>query len=190
MFEILVRNWGWVALRGVAALSFGLATLVVRDISVIGLSYLFGAFALAYGLMTVVAVMAKRREDPMAITLLINGVISALIGILAIVQPGIVGETVHLFVAGWCIAVGVLEVIASFRWKQAAEAGWMILMNMAGALSIGFGLLLLLFHNIVVGALSLWISVYAVVFGGLMILLGLVLRKRLLNIDISGTSPS
>jgi hypothetical protein len=47
--DILARNWGWIALRGVAALVFGLLTLLYPKITMVTLVLLFGAYALRGG---------------------------------------------------------------------------------------------------------------------------------------------
>lgn len=175
MTDVLVRNWGWVALRGGVALLFGLATFAVAEIALPVLNALFGAFALAFGLLTLVAAAANRRDSPQWGTLLIGGVLSLGFGILALIQPGITGPALHYFVAGWSILVGAAEVAASVRLRRDAGEGWILLM--AGVLSIGFGLLLLLFPSVETAALALWIGAYAVVFGLLMVMLALGLRR-------------
>src|SRR5690606_37065263 len=45
MAEQLARNWGWVALRGVLALVFGLITLFTPAMSLEALIFYFGIFA-------------------------------------------------------------------------------------------------------------------------------------------------
>ena len=74
MTDVLVRNWGWVALRGGMALLFGLVTFAVAEIALPVLNALFGAFALAFGLVTLVAA-AKRRDSPRWGRLLIGGIL-------------------------------------------------------------------------------------------------------------------
>lgn len=175
MIDVLVRNWGWIALRGGVALLFGLVTFVVPEVTLAVLNALFGAFALAFGLATIVAAVANRQDSPQWGTLLVGGVLSLGFGILALVQPGITGPALHYFVAGWSILVGLAEVAASMRLRREAGEGWLLLM--AGVLSVGFGLLLLLFPSVDTGALTLWIGAYAVVFGLLLVVLALALRR-------------
>ncbi len=175
MIDLLARNWGWIALRGGVALLFGLVTFVVPEITLDVLNVLFGVFVLAFGLFTLAAVVANRRDSPQWGTLLLGGVLSVGFGVLALVQPGVTGPALHYFVAGWSILVGAAEVAASIRLRRDAGEGWLLLM--AGVLSIGFGLLLLLFPSVETAALALWIGAYAVVFGLLMVVLALGLRR-------------
>ena len=55
--EVLGRNWGWVVLRGVVAIVFGIATLLWPGITLAALVLLFGAYAFLDGLMMI----ASRR---------------------------------------------------------------------------------------------------------------------------------
>lgn len=176
MVDVLARNWGWVALRGIAALLFGLATLVVPEISVVVLTYLFGAFALAYGLFTVVAAAVNRRDEPQGAVLLISGVFSIGFGVLAFVLPGTMAPAVHYLVAGWSLLIGLVEIAVAVPLRQNAEARWLLLM--AGTLSVGFGLLLIVFPRVDELALTLWIGAYAGIFGLMMVLLALALRRQ------------
>ena len=137
MVDVLARNWGWVALRGGAALLFGLVTLVVPDTSLDVLSYLFGAFVLAYGLFTIIATVANRRADPQGGTLLIGAVLGIGLGVFAFVQPSIAAPALHYFVASWCVLIGLVEIAAAIQVRREAREGWLLLM--AGALSVGSG---------------------------------------------------
>jgi uncharacterized membrane protein HdeD (DUF308 family) len=54
MFAILTRHWWMVALRGVLAVLFGLATFLWPALSLAALVLLFGAYALVDGVVAVV----------------------------------------------------------------------------------------------------------------------------------------
>jgi uncharacterized membrane protein HdeD (DUF308 family) len=82
MVTALARNWWVVGLRGLAALIFGLLTLVSPAISLAVLILLFGAYALVDGVFTMVAAIANRHGEPRWVALLISGVLGALIGVL------------------------------------------------------------------------------------------------------------
>ncbi len=60
---ILARNWWALAIRGLAAIVFGIAAFVVPNITLVVLVALFGAYALVDGLFAVVAaVQAAERH--------------------------------------------------------------------------------------------------------------------------------
>ena len=60
MLETLSRNWWAVALRGVAAILFGVLALVWPGITVFALVIVFGAYALVDGAFTLVAAFGNR----------------------------------------------------------------------------------------------------------------------------------
>ena len=52
---VLARNWGAIAVRGIAAILFGLLTFVLPGVTLAALVLLFGAYALVDGLFNVIA---------------------------------------------------------------------------------------------------------------------------------------
>jgi len=75
MIEALSRNWGWVALRGVVAILFGILTLNRPGISLASLVLLFGAYSLVDGSFMVVSAIANRKGAPRWVTMLFGGVL-------------------------------------------------------------------------------------------------------------------
>jgi uncharacterized membrane protein HdeD (DUF308 family) len=63
MIDALARNWWMLALRGLAALVFGLLTVLNPAITLGVLVLLFGAYALVYGLFTIFAAIVNRRGE-------------------------------------------------------------------------------------------------------------------------------
>ena len=60
---VLTRNWWALALRGIAAIIFGIAALVVPHITLVVLIAFFGAYALVDGIFALVsAVLAAERH--------------------------------------------------------------------------------------------------------------------------------
>jgi uncharacterized membrane protein HdeD (DUF308 family) len=97
--DVLARNWGWIALRGVAALVFGLITLFNPVITVKTLVLLFGAYALADGMFAIVSALANRRGDRHWVSLLISGIVSIGLGVLTFLTPRITALLLLYFVA-------------------------------------------------------------------------------------------
>ena len=57
---VLARNWGAIAVRGIAAILFGLLTFVLPGVTLAALVLLFGAYALVDGLFNVIAAVRRR----------------------------------------------------------------------------------------------------------------------------------
>jgi uncharacterized membrane protein HdeD (DUF308 family) len=58
MFDILIRNWWMLVIRGLAAIVFGLMALIWPGIPLIVLVVLFGAYALVDGAVALGSVTA------------------------------------------------------------------------------------------------------------------------------------
>ncbi|HEX6630449.1 MAG TPA: HdeD family acid-resistance protein [Gemmatimonadaceae bacterium] len=173
--EGLTRNWGWIVLRGVVAVLFGLLTLFNPAITLGVLIMFFAAYALVDGIFTIVAAVANRRGESHWGMLLASGVLSIGIGCLAFLWPGVTALVLLYLIAGWAIVTGVGQIAAAIRLRRSISGEWLLIL--AGVLSVLVGLALLVFP--VAGALvvTLWIGAYATVLGVLLIALGLRLRS-------------
>jgi uncharacterized membrane protein HdeD (DUF308 family) len=173
--NVLARNWGWVALRGVAALIFGALTLANPAISLATLILLYGAYAVADGIFTIVSAVANRRGEAHWIALILGGVLSVAAGLVAFLLPGITALVLLYWIAVWAIVTGAAEVATAIRLRKVLTGEWLLVL--AGLLSILFGVLL--FARPGAGALAvvLWIGAYAVVFGIVLIALAFRLRS-------------
>jgi uncharacterized membrane protein HdeD (DUF308 family) len=177
MREVLARYWGWIALRGVAALIFGLLTLFYPLITLATLVLLFGAYALVDGVFAVGAAVASRRGEPHRGWLLIGGIAGIALGILTFAQPHITALILLYFVAWWAIVIGGSQIAAGIRMRKVITGEWLLIL--AGALSILFGLLLLVRPGAGALAVAVWIGAYATVLGVVLIALALRLRSWL-----------
>ncbi len=171
---LLARNWGWVALRGVAALLFGLLTLWYPGMSLAVLIFLFGAYALVDGVFTAISAVANRRGEQHWVALLIGGIAGIIIGVLTFLAPGVTATVLLFFIAAWAIVTGIAQIVAASRLRKLIRGEW--LLALAGALSLVLGVLLI--SRPVAGALAvvLWIGAYAVVLGVITIVLAFRLR--------------
>ena len=173
--DVLIRNWGLVALRGVAALVFGLLTLFNPAASVAALVLVFGAYALVYGVFTIVSAVANRHGEPHWVALLVNGILSVIIGVLTFLMPGMTALVLLYLIAAWAIVNGVLEIVVAIRLRRVIRGEWLLII--AGVLSVIFGLVLVLFPGAGALAVVLWIGAYATVLGILLIVLAFRLRR-------------
>lgn len=172
--DTLGRNWWATLLRGVAAIFFGLITLIAPGISLAALVLLFGAYAFADGVFAIVsAVRGRRRHDRWGL-LLLRGGVGIAAALVALLWPGLTALTLVFVVAGWAIVTGVLEISTAIVLRKQITGEW--LMILAGIASVIFGILLFVFPAAGAVALVLWIGAYAIVFGA--ILLGLSFRLR------------
>ena len=171
----LIRNWWVVALRGVVALVFGALTIYRPGATLAALILLFGAYAIANGVFTIVAAIANRRGQAHWISMLASGVLSVAFGVLTFLMPAVTGIVLLYIIAGWAIFTGVAEIITAVRLRRVITGEWLLIA--AGVVSVIFGLLLVVFPGAGALAVTLWIGTYAIVVGILLTALALRLRS-------------
>jgi uncharacterized membrane protein HdeD (DUF308 family) len=171
----LARNWWAVALRGVAAILFGILTLVWPGISLAALVLLFGAYALVDGVFNIVAALRGRRGGYPWWALLVEGLVSIAAGLIAVFMPGLTALALVYVIGAWAVVTGVFEIVAAIRLREQIRGeGWLVL---TGILSVAFGALLWIAPGAGALAMVLWIGAYAIVFGALLVALAFRLRS-------------
>ena len=171
MLHTLVRNWWALALRGLAAVLFGLLTFLLPGITLITLVLLFGAYALVDGIFNVIAFFRVASHHW---ALLIEGLIGIIAGIVTFALPAMTAIVLLYVIAFWAIFTGVFEIVAGILLRKAITNEWLLLA--IGALSLLFGVLILFAPGAGALAIVLWIGAYALVFG--IFLLALAFRLR------------
>jgi uncharacterized membrane protein HdeD (DUF308 family) len=174
LLEDLSRNWGWVALRGVIAVLFGVFAFAAPGITLAVLVLFWGAFAFADGVLALVAAFKVRDQGRPFWPLLIVGLLGIAAGVATFFWPGMTALVLLLFIGAWAFVMGVFQILAAIRLRREIEREW--LLGLSGALSVLFGLFVLFQPG--AGALALiWaIGAYAVVFGVLIIGLAFKLK--------------
>jgi uncharacterized membrane protein HdeD (DUF308 family) len=163
-------------LRGVLAILFAFLAFLWPGLAVGAFVILFGAYALVDGVLAVVAALQRIGRQERWWALLIEGLLGIGAGIVTFLWPGITALLLLTFIGVWAIFTGVLEIAAAIELRKQIENEWML--GIGGALSVLFGLLVIIFPG--AGAISLvWlIASYAFLFGILLIALGVRLRDR------------
>jgi uncharacterized membrane protein HdeD (DUF308 family) len=175
MSAALARNWWAVAVRGVAAVLFGILALLAPGAVLISLALLFAAYLLVDGVFGVVSAVRAARGRQRWGLLLAEGVLNVLVGLAAFLFP--VGAVLAfvLVMGAWALATGVLVIAAAFKLNAEHGRGWMIL---SGAVSVLFGLALLISPVIGAVVLTWWFAGYAIAFGAFLLVLAFRLRGR------------
>lgn len=171
MLDSLASNWWALALRGLAAIVFGLLTFFVPGITLLTLVILFGAFALVDGVLNVLAFfrMASHHWP-----LLLEGLVGIIAGVLTFAWPAITALVLLYLIGFWAIFTGVFEIIAGIRLRSVIRNEWLLILM--GVLSLLFGGLIFFAPGAGALAIILWIGAYALVFG--IFLLALSFRLR------------
>jgi uncharacterized membrane protein HdeD (DUF308 family) len=178
ILTVFHHNWWAVALRGLAAILFGVLTLLVPGLTLLVLVLLFGIYSLADGLFTLLLAWRRARISSQSRwwTLLLEGLLSVGVGIVALVWPGISSLALLYLIAIWSVGTGVLEIFSALRLRrQITGEGFLILQ---GVLSVLFGLALVVFPASGALVIAWLIGFYALLIGALLLALAFRLRKE------------
>ncbi|MDD5398482.1 MAG: DUF308 domain-containing protein [Dehalococcoidia bacterium] len=179
MLETMVKRWWLISLRGLIALVLGIVLLILDPLVAAELLILFiGIYALLDGIFALIVGIINRPPHRDRAWLIAEGIIGILAGIAILFAPLLAGVIIVYFIAFWALLTGILELVFSIaQWKYLPGA-WMILVT--GIISVLLGGLIL--ANIVAGTVLLVVivSVYLVIFGLLLMLLGFSLK----NMDV------
>ena len=173
---LLSRNWWAFLLRGILAVVFGLVAIFMPIAAFVSLVFVFGAFALADGIFTLVSAFSSKKDSDNWWWLILEGIFGILIGVLTLIQPTVMSEVWLLLIAAWAIVTGVLEVATAIRLrKEITGEFWLIL---SGLFSIVFGVLVAIYPLGGAFAVGLIVGIYALMFGVTLIMLAFRLRKH------------
>jgi len=175
MSNLLAQNWWAIALRGVFAIIFGIIALLMPGAALLAFVLLFAAYMLVDGVLAIIAgVRAARRHERWG-WLIFEGVLDLIAGAIAVLWPLITIVAFVFLLGAWAIVTGALMFGASFR-LNIPHGRW--LMTLAGAVSIIWGVLLIIWPLIGAVVLTWWIAAYALIFGIAMLVLAFRLRAR------------
>lgn len=179
----LTRNWWLFILRGVLALIIAVLAILMPAESLLALTLVFGAFSFADGVFGLIAAIRNIRKGRRWGWLMVSGLLGIATGIVVVVSPLVATIVLATFlwasIAFWSVFSGALEIAAAIRLRKEIEGEiWLIL---SGLVSVVLGVVvtwMLLTRPLESFLVLGWlIGFYAAVFGVMMILLGLRLRK-------------
>lgn len=177
MLDLLGRNWWVIALRGVIAIAFGVLAFTQPQLTLRVLVTLVGVYLLADGLSLVGSYV---RGDPEARragwSVALMGILGIIAGIVTFVWPNVTAITLLVIVAVWAILTGVFQIVAAIRLRREIQGE--LVMAIGGAISVAFGVYLLV--NPSDGLLSLvsLVGFWAVLFGITQVVLAFRIRAR------------
>ena len=179
MHEILARNWFWFQIRGIFTLVFGALAVFWPEITLLALVLLFGVYAIVDGVAAIA--MGGRRASGRGWMIAI-GVLGVVAGLVALVWPGITALALLYVIAFWALVLGLSNIVNGFGIKGDSGGRWMfILSGLAGVL---LGVLLLFQPGRGALALVATIGFLAIVWGLVMIIGSVRLRRLSAELDM------
>jgi uncharacterized membrane protein HdeD (DUF308 family) len=171
----LSSRWGWVVLRGVVAILFGLLAFSRPGVMSLTLLMLFAAYAFVGGISAIIAAAKRERAGASWGALMIDGILGIAVAVVAVLWPASALIAFVWVLAAWALITGALEVTSAITLRKVIEHEWA--MGLAGLATIALGVIMLM--RPVIGAVAVvwWLGAYALVFGALMLVVGFRLRS-------------
>src|SRR3989449_643643 len=117
------HHWWLFLLRGVAGVAFGVLTLLWPGATLVVLMAFIAAYALVDGIVALVYAFRLRPLFDRWWMLLIQGVISAAFGVLAIFNPGLSVAYIVVSVALWMLVAGLVQLLLARVQKTMGGSG-------------------------------------------------------------------
>jgi uncharacterized membrane protein HdeD (DUF308 family) len=167
--------WIWQIVRGALAIIFGILALFWPLQTAVALALLVGIFALVDGIVDIVDAIRFRGSPGVGLRVFL-GIVSLLFGALVLFWPQISLAVLAVLVAIWAILIGALQIIANISLRKESGRSW-VWGVIAGAIGVIFGIVVLITPKAGVITLIWLLGIWAIVFGIILIVLGLQLRK-------------
>ena len=180
---LLGRNWGWVLFRGIVTLLFGILAVFNPLGAVFAFTMLFAAYALASGVLEIIAgVKGARNSGDRWGWLIFSGLLGVGVGVIFLLWPG-ASTTAYAFVAicmlaAWAIGTGLFQLLAAIRLRKVIEGEfWLGLLGVLAILLGGWMLYTLVTSPVTsMVALGWMIGWFALIAGVVQILLSFRLK--------------
>jgi uncharacterized membrane protein HdeD (DUF308 family) len=171
-------NWVALAVRGCAAVLFGLAALIWPGLTLAVLIILYGAYAVVDGGFAIVAGL-RAGSGTGKWLFVAEGALSILAGLIAVFWPGVSAVLLLYIIAFWAIFGGLLRIVGAVLLRQ-----W--IMALGGVLWVLLGVVLFVLPGAGLLSLSWLIGIFALGAGITLIVLAFRVRGQ----GSSGTGGS
>lgn len=172
----LVVNRRALALRGLAALLFGLSVLFWPGVILVVLTLVFGVYVLVDGGVVLVSALGSSVRGVRRWLPLTEGAVGVTAGLAALLWPGLTASGLLYVIVAWAVATGILKIITTVVLRGEVENA--LLLAGSGALSVLFGAILWVLLGSDLPSLTPFIGVFATVLGLALIVFALRTRVR------------
>lgn len=164
--------WGALAVRGMAAIAFGIAAVFWPQITLVTLVYLFGAYILVSGIVNLIVGLTNLKDENSIWTrvlVLLVALLEVGIGVYLLRHPLVTFATLILLIALALIIRGLFDIFTGIFGEGGAS--YRTLMVIGGLVAGAVGVILL-FQPAASGVAFVWVlGLYALITGPLMVAL-------------------
>jgi uncharacterized membrane protein HdeD (DUF308 family) len=112
---------GWLVVSSLLGIAVGLIALVWTGISALALLYVIGAYAIAFGIITIGGAFYLPIDGTDSALFLLGGLVSILFGIVMLAKPGDGALVLLALVAVFALVTGFSEVVGAVGGKRLLE---------------------------------------------------------------------
>jgi len=142
---------------------------------VLALTLLYGAFAMADGILSLGAALTGSGERSIPTWwLVVIGLVGIAAGTVAFLWPGLTAFALVIMIGAWAVAIGVMQIIGAIWLRHEIEDEWLLIA--AGILSVLFGAAVLLKPGAGALALAWAIGTFAILSGILLVAFALRIK--------------
>jgi len=109
------EHWGLLLIWGLLGIGIGILTFLVPGITALALLFYIAIWAVATGVLEIVAAIRLRKEIEGEWLLILGGLVSVVFGVILMAQPLAGALAVLWLIAIYAVIFGVLLVILAFR---------------------------------------------------------------------------
>ena len=136
--QLTKMRWA-LGLNGLLSIALGVVILVWPGISVFALTIVFGAYALASGVVGLFSSFTAQADGERG-WLILSGLLGIAVGIVVLVWPSISALALLYVIGAYAVALGIIAVVGAF-WLP-IDGGDTALMILSGLVSILFGIVI------------------------------------------------
>lgn len=119
--DIFVHWWVWL-LEGLAGLAVGVAAFIWPGLTERALLYLIAAWAIITGMFEVIAAIGLRDIIERGWLLVLDGVLSVILGVLLAIRPGAGALALAWLIGLYAILAGLLLLVLAFQLRSLGQA--------------------------------------------------------------------
>lgn len=175
LVRVMANHWWVPLLRGIAAILFGLLALVWPGLTVYVLLVAFGVYAVIDGVMAIIISFRRQSFDENWWAWLVEGLLSLIIGVMALAWPKTAALALIIWMAAWAIVAGVFRIVEAIRLRREIDGEWMLILS--GLLSVLWGALMIYLPAAGLLGIAWLIGSFAIAIGVTMIVLAFRLRR-------------
>lgn len=165
--KTLTKNWWVFIVRGILAILFGILVVAWPIGGIFTLVILFGAYALADGILSIVFSFTHKERRGWLIFLGITGIAA---GVVTLAWPAITAVALLMVIVAWAFVAGIAQLAFAFAFHT--SVGNRVLLGLGGVFSIIFGIFLVarpgegaLAVAWIIGFFAVMLGIYHIIFG-------------------------